>query len=64
MSCGNGVYILSPANTACMENRKDVTVPIEESMVEEIHEQLDYGDSRAGWIRGAIKQRLIKEMDE
>ncbi|MWV40125.1 hypothetical protein [Natrialba sp. INN-245] len=47
-----------------MESRKDITVPIEESMLEEVHDVLEYGDSRAEWIRGAIKQRLIREMDE
>lgn len=47
-----------------MEDRKDVTVPMPGEMVEEIDEQLQYGDSRAGWIREAVCQRLEQEADE
>lgn len=46
-----------------MENRKDVTVPMPEEMVDEIDDELEYGDSRAGWIRDAIKQRLEREQN-
>lgn len=44
-----------------MENRKDVTVPMPESVTTAIEQQLDYGDSRAGWIREAVRQRLEQE---
>lgn len=44
-----------------MENRKDVTVPIPEEMNSAIEGQLEYGDSKAGWIREAIRQRLEAE---
>lgn len=44
-----------------MENRKDVTVPMDEKMVELVDSQLEYGDSRAGWIREAVRQRLERE---
>lgn len=43
---------------ACVENRTDVTVPMPEQMVEEINEQLEYGDSRAAWIREAVRAEL------
>lgn len=44
-----------------MDDRKDVTVPMPAELVEEIDQQLEYGDSRAGWIREAIKQRLKRD---
>lgn len=40
---------------------QSVTVAMPEEMVETINEQLDYGDSRAGWIREAIRQRMERE---
>lgn len=47
-----------------MENRKDVTVPMPGDLVEEIDDQLGYGDSRAAWIREAVRQRLEREAVE
>lgn len=44
-----------------MENRKDVTVPMPETWTTAIEQELSYGDSRAGWIREAVRQRLIQE---
>ena len=44
-----------------MSGRKDVTVPLPENAVDEIDETLSYGDSRAGWIREAVYQRLERE---
>jgi len=44
-----------------MAGRKDVTVPLPEDAVDEIEEKLSYGDSRAGWIREAVYQRLERE---
>lgn len=44
-----------------MENRKDVTVPMPGDWVEQIDGQLGYGDSRAAWIREAVRQRLEQE---
>lgn len=41
-----------------MEQRKDVTVPMEAESVREIEDQLTYGDSRSEWIREAIRMRL------
>lgn len=31
------------------------------SMVDAVDGQLEYGDSRAGWIRDAVSQRLERE---
>lgn len=47
-----------------MDDRKDVTVPMPGDMADQIDEQLDYGDSRAGWIREAVRQRLEREAEE
>ncbi len=44
-----------------MANRKDVTVPLPKDAVDEIDGKLSYGDSRAGWIREAVYQRLERE---
>lgn len=44
-----------------MENRKDVTVPMPETWTTAIEQELSYGDSRAGWIREAVRQRLVRE---
>lgn len=44
-----------------MEDRKDVTVPMPASLVDAIEGQLGYGDSRAGWVREAARQRLARE---
>jgi len=41
-----------------VENRTDITVPMPERMVKEINEQLEYGDSRAAWIRDAVRGEL------
>jgi len=43
---------------ARVQNRTDVTVPMPEQMVEEINEHLEYGDSRAAWIREAVRAEL------
>lgn len=43
--------------------RKDVTVPMDESLDEQIATELEYGDSKAAWIREAIMQRLEAESD-
>jgi hypothetical protein len=45
-----------------MDNRKDVTVPMPATMVEKIENELGYGDSRAEWIRQAIRLRLAAEL--
>lgn len=41
--------------------RVDITVPMSEDLDEAIKGQLEYGDSRAEWIREAIRQRLERE---
>ena len=47
-----------------IENRKDITVPMDESLVEEIHEELGYGDSRAEWVRRAVRKELARIKNE
>lgn len=44
-----------------MKDRNDVTVPMPGSLVDAVEDQLGYGDSRAGWIREAIRQRLERD---
>lgn len=39
----------------------EVTVPMEAEMNGAIEDQLGYGDSKAGWIREACRQRLERE---
>lgn len=41
-----------------MGDRVDVTVPMDESLDKQIKAELEYGDSRAEWIRDAIKRKL------
>lgn len=47
-----------------IENRKDITVPMDESLVEEIHGELGYGDSRAEWVRRAVRKELARVKNE
>lgn len=47
-----------------MKNRKDVTVPLPGDTVDRIDDLLEYGDSRAGWIRQAVHERLEREREE
>lgn len=42
-------------------SRNTPTVPMDDELLEEIDSQLDYGDSRAAWIREACEQRLERE---
>lgn len=44
-----------------MDDRKDITVPMPADLDRQIIEQLDYGDSKAAWIREAIRMRLRQE---
>lgn len=44
-----------------MKNRKDLTVPVPGEVDELIEQELSYGDSKAGWVREAILQRLERE---
>jgi metal-responsive CopG/Arc/MetJ family transcriptional regulator len=44
-----------------MENRHDVTVPMPASLVDDVESELEYGNSRAEWIREAIRMRLEAE---
>jgi len=32
-----------------------------EELVERVDERLEYGDSRSGWVREAVKMRLEEE---
>ena len=47
-----------------MEERKDVTVPMEKALVDDIDGELTYGDSRSEWIRNAIREKLARGRDE
>lgn len=47
-----------------IENRQDITVPMDESLVEEIHDELGYGDSRAEWVRRAVRKELARVKNE
>jgi metal-responsive CopG/Arc/MetJ family transcriptional regulator len=44
-----------------MDDRQDITCPMPAWTVEEIDEQLEYGDSRAEWIRAAAIEKLERE---
>lgn len=47
-----------------MEERKDVTVPMEKSLADAIDAELTYGDSRSEWIREACREKLDADADE
>ena len=47
-----------------MDERHDVTVPMEQALVDEIDGELTYGDSRSEWIRNAIREKLGREQAE
>lgn len=47
-----------------MSSRNTPTVPMDDDLLDAIDSQLDYGDSRAAWIREAVRQRLERETDE
>ena len=47
-----------------MSRNKDVTVTMPEDLVQEIDENLDYGDSRSEWIRQAVLERLEESSRE
>lgn len=51
-------------HSTTMEDKHEVTVPMPGVMHEDIIENLEYGDSKAGWIREAIQMRLDAEDDE
>ena len=44
-----------------MTERRMPTVAMSQELIDEIDDRLEYGDSRAQWIRGAIRQRLERE---
>lgn len=44
-----------------MQNRKDVTVPMEQDLCNEIDKQLSYKDARSEWIREAVRLKLATE---
>jgi len=47
-----------------MENRKDITVPLPAELNDKIIRELEYGDSRAKWVRQAIRLRLNQDPQE
>lgn len=40
---------------------EEVSVTMPKDLIEEIESQLDYGDSRSGWIRDACQEKLDRE---
>jgi metal-responsive CopG/Arc/MetJ family transcriptional regulator len=44
-----------------MKDRRDITVPMPGSLVDEVEAELEYGNSRAEWIRTAVEMRLEHE---
>lgn len=44
-----------------MSRRPTPTISMSDDLLEQIHDQLDYNDSRAAWIREACRQRLARE---
>jgi|APHM01.1.fsa_nt_gi hypothetical protein len=42
---------------------EQISVPVSQSFDERVEEHLIYGDSKAEWIREAIRQRLEREPD-
>lgn len=47
-----------------MDDRKDLTVPVPGELNDRIEAQLGYNDSKAAWIREAVRQRLEQEAAE
>ena len=47
-----------------MSQRNDPTVPMSDDLLERIDRELQYGDSRAEWIRQAIRDRLEREGED
>lgn len=41
-----------------MGDKQDVTIPMDEALLEKVHEQLGYNDSRSAWVRDAIRLKL------
>lgn len=46
-----------------VSGRNTPTVPMSDDLLETIDERLEYGDSRAAWIREACRMRLEREDD-
>lgn len=44
-----------------MEDKHEVTVPMDGRLHDTMVGELEYGDTKAGWIREAIRQRLERE---
>jgi len=44
-----------------MDDRQDITVPMPGELVDEIHAELGYGDSRSEWIRDACRAKLAND---
>jgi metal-responsive CopG/Arc/MetJ family transcriptional regulator len=41
-----------------------ITISIDDDLLEEINDQLEYGDSRSEWFAVAARQRLQDESDD
>jgi len=44
-----------------MSRKRTPTVTMSEELVSKIDDRLEYGDSRAAWIRAAARERLRRE---
>jgi Arc/MetJ-type ribon-helix-helix transcriptional regulator len=44
-----------------MARQRTPTVTMPDELVNKIDDQLEYGDSRAAWIRAAARERLRRE---
>lgn len=49
------------SNNVADEEMEDVVVFLKPETKEAVEAQLDYGDSRSGWIRDAVDERLARE---
>jgi len=44
-----------------VDNRFDLTIPVPGELNDRVEDQLEYGDSKAGWVRDAIRMRILLE---
>ena len=44
-------------------NMRDVTIFLPPDVDDDIMDRLSYGDSKSGWIRDAVEERLERECD-
>ena len=44
------------------DDSESITFSMDSELVEDVESQLDYGDTRSGWIRQAVRERLQREV--